>query len=75
MNHNAWSSNQREWSGTSGPDGRYTWNNLDKGTLGDRYTFTVVSQDPRGGKWTGEVSDRITTSREYVVVLAHEQGN
>jgi hypothetical protein len=70
INHDAWSAKHREWTGTTGEDGTYTWDNLDKGTLGDRYTFRIESLDPRGGRWTGSVSDRVTRPRRFTVVLS-----
>lgn len=42
-NHDAWSEKHRLWSGTTDQSGSYTWENLDRGTLGDRYTFTARS--------------------------------
>ena len=73
LNHDAWSEKHRDWKGTTDIDGRFTWSNLDKGTLGDRYTFSVTSPDVSGEKWIGEVSQRITGPVEVVVVL-HKKG-
>jgi hypothetical protein len=42
INHDAWSKEHKEWLGTAGPDGSYSWANMDTGTLGDRYTFTIL---------------------------------
>jgi class 3 adenylate cyclase len=71
-NHDAWAKRHRQWFGTTDPSGLFTWENLDKGTLGDRYTFAVRWVDPGSTAWTGEVSERIRGPRELLVVLRRE---
>lgn len=71
VNHDAWSSEHREWPGTTNIDGGYTWPDIDTGTLGDRYTFHATGSDVRGNKWEGEVSVRISKDTDLVITL-HE---
>ena len=68
-NTNAWMDTNKKWPGTTRSDGSYTWSNLDKGTLGNFYTFEVTYTDPNGTEWAGKVSDRITGPRTLVVTL------
>lgn len=69
VNHDAWSEDHQVWKGTTDSHGQMVWENLDRGTLGDRYTFSARSPDVRGENWTGEVSDRIRGPRDLVIVL------
>ncbi len=69
VNHDAWSKRHQTWAGTSGTTGTFAWQNLDKGTRGDRYTFSVHHVDGAGVAWKGEVSERIRTNRDLLVVL------
>ncbi len=69
VNHDAWSKRHRNWSGSTDPKGVFAWENLDKGTRGDRYTFSVEHTDDAGGRWHGEVSERIRGPQELLVVL------
>lgn len=68
-NHDAWSAKHREWKGTTNSDGVYQWANVDRGTLGDRYTFRASSPDVNGAEWVGEVSERVVRPSEFVIVL------
>jgi hypothetical protein len=70
INHDAWSKEHKEWLGTAGPDGSYSWANMDTGTLGDRYTFTANASDDKGGQYLGEISERIRKDMELTIVLA-----
>ncbi len=73
-NHDSWSKKHRSWPATTGPDGTYTWDSIDKGTLGDRYTFEVVSTDSKGVMWVGSASFRAKRDSELVVTL-HKEGS
>lgn len=75
VNHDSWSKSHRDWLGTANAEGAHAWANMDTGTLGDRYTFTVNHIDPKGGKWQGEVSERIKKDTEFTVVLAKATDN
>jgi hypothetical protein len=75
VNHDAWSKAHREWMGTTGNDGKHSWANLDTGTLGDHYTFTANHVDPKGGRWLGEISERIRNDMEFTIVLAKSPEN
>ena len=70
VNHDAWSKAHKEWQGTTDQNGQHVWSNLDTGTLGDRYTFSVSHTAPDGGQWLGEVSERIKHDMEITIVLA-----
>ncbi len=71
-NHDAWLKRHRTWSATADLSGAFTWENLDRGTLGDRYTFSVSVVDGTGATWQGEVSERIRARRELLVVLQRD---
>lgn len=68
-NTNAWTSNNRKWPGTTVQDGSHTWSNLDKGTLGNYFTFHVTYKDPHGDEWEGDVAERITGPSTLTVTL------
>jgi hypothetical protein len=70
INHDAWAKSHKEWKGTTDEKGQHIWSNLDTGTLGDRYTFKVDHTDPSGGKWLGEVSERIRHDMDITIVVA-----
>ncbi len=70
VNHDAWSKAHQEWQGTTDDHGTHTWANMDTGTLGDRYTFSANHTDDQGGRWLGEVSERIRKDMEITIVLA-----
>lgn len=72
VNHDAWGSSHREWEGRSESDGTYTWDNMDTGTIGDRYTFQVTYVDPEGVAWSGATSERIRRRVDLKVVLRPE---
>lgn len=72
VNHDAWASSHREWEGRSESNGIYTWDNMDTGTLGDRYTFHVTYTDPEGVAWSGATSERIRRAVDLKVVLKPE---
>ncbi len=56
----------REWKGSTGSDGRFTWARMDTGVLqSDMYRIKATYIDAEGVRWTGEVTDRI---RRDVVV-------
>lgn len=74
INHDAWSKDHKAWRGTAGADGAYSWADLDTGTLGDRYTFQANVDDGQGGRWLGEVSERIRKDMELTIVLARAGG-
>lgn len=68
-NTNAWSDKNRKWPGTTLQDGTHTWANLDKGTLGNFYTFRVTYTDPTGVDWLGEHSERISGPTSLTITL------
>ena len=68
-NTNAWTDKNKKWPGTTRPDGTYTWANLDKGTLGNYYTFHVTYTDATGADWVGDVADRINGPRTLTATL------
>ena len=70
INHDAWAKSHKEWAGTADQSGKHTWENIDTGTLGDRYTFQVEHVDPKGMRWVGEESHRIKSDSEIVITLA-----
>ena len=72
VNHDAWSKEHKEWHGTAGPDGAYSWANMDTGALGDRYTFKANVADEKGGRYLGEVSERIRKDMELTIVLTKD---
>ncbi len=69
VNHDAWSQRHRTWSGSTDTLGVFRWGNLDKGTRGDRYTFTAEHTDAAGARWRGEVSERIRGPQELLIVV------
>ncbi len=69
-NHNAWYASDRDWYGTTQADGSHTWQNIDKGTLGDRYTFEIAAVDKEGIRWEGVTSERVSMDLEIPVVLS-----
>ncbi len=69
VNHDAWSQRHRTWSGSTDSLGVFRWGNLDKGTRGDRYTFSAEHADATGARWRGEVSERIRGPQELLIVV------
>jgi hypothetical protein len=74
INHDAWSKEHKEWPGTAGPDGTFAWSNIDTGALGDRYTFRANATDGKGGRYLGEISERIRKDMELTITLAKDGG-
>lgn len=70
VNHDSWSASHREWQGRTESDGSFTWNNMDTGTLGDRYTFHVDYTAPDGVTWAGSISERIRSPVSLKLVLS-----
>jgi hypothetical protein len=69
VNHDAWSAKHRDWPATTDLSGTHTWDSIDKGTLGDRYTFSATATDLRGDKWVGEVAVRLSKDTDLVITL------
>jgi hypothetical protein len=72
INHDAWSKQHKDWHGTTGTDGNYTFPNMDTGMLGDRYTFTAVFVDGKNVKWAGESSHRIKGDSTITLTLSKD---
>lgn len=71
FNHDAWDKKHHgEWHATAEEGGSHTFDNLDSGTLGDRYTFEATIVDEEGVRWSGEVSERIKRDVDLTIVLA-----
>ena len=68
-NTNAWTDQNKKWPGTTLQDGTHTWANLDKGTVGNFYTFKVSFRDSHGNDWYGEISERISVASTLTVTL------
>lgn len=71
-NHDAWSSKHSVWKASTNQEGLYEFADLDTGTLGDRYTFDVVSRDVAGGTWVGSASQRVSRPLTLTITLQKE---
>lgn len=71
VNHDAWDKkHHEEWRATAEESGSHTFDSLDTGTLGDRYTFAATVVDHEGVRWAGEVSERVKRDLDLTIVLA-----
>jgi hypothetical protein len=66
---NALSAGDRDWYGTTGADGSYTWTRANTGIAGNYHTYVVSFIDGEGIKWIGRASDRILTPVTISVTL------
>ena len=69
LNRSAWAGQEKMWRATTGHDGSYTWDNLDTGTLGDKWDFTAELTDKEGIDWMGFASERVKTPRTIPIPL------
>lgn len=72
FNEDSWTKSGREKKGTSGPDGTYTWSNLDAGFggSGNNYSFRARFDDnEKKVKWLGYASDKIKEDMSIVITL------
>lgn len=67
LNRNAVAEGAKQWNGTTLDDGTCTWENIDTGTLGDKYDFYCRYLDANSVEWIGNLSERIRGGKTPIV--------